>query len=335
MRFLLTLLFFWCTCVCATYKTPVSISELLGGDCAGEVRGQGSWIARLKGGSVFGDGVIATADQKLVDFGSVLGWRWDLSWTKYVGQGPLPTIKIPGKIAVLASQGEGEYYHWLLQVLGRFVILQNASEQYDRVFINVPQARFQSETLGALGMDAKKVLYGLPEYAYQADELIVPAVPNRDGQIDSTVIDYLRNTFLKPEKVLGKRKIYISREDARRRRILNESELWDRLKQKGFERVLLADMTVEAQARLFASADTIVAPHGSGLANLVFADAGTHVIEIHGGHEINPLYGRLSEERKLYYQAVHAGVEGLSEAELADESIRLCPRTLNQILTRI
>jgi hypothetical protein len=68
------------------------------------------------------------------------------------------------------------------------------------------------------------------------------------------------------------KKIYISRSDAKIRRITNEVEIGNLLtSQFGFEIHSLTGMKFSDQVALFASASIIVGPHGAGLANCVFA----------------------------------------------------------------
>jgi capsular polysaccharide biosynthesis protein len=76
------------------------------------------------------------------------------------------------------------------------------------------------------------------------------------------------------------RRIYLSRADAGWRRVLNEPVLMAMLAQRGFESVSLAGMSVREQAALFDAAAWIVAPHGAGLANVVFARPGATLLEI-------------------------------------------------------
>jgi hypothetical protein len=76
------------------------------------------------------------------------------------------------------------------------------------------------------------------------------------------------------------RRIYISRGDATVRRITNEDELIDRLSRFGFEAHQLATLDIEKTVAMFANAEMVVSPHGSGLFNTMFAPTNATVIEI-------------------------------------------------------
>ena len=76
------------------------------------------------------------------------------------------------------------------------------------------------------------------------------------------------------------RKIYISRADASRRRIVNEHDLTAMLSRKGFKEVVLGTLPLRQQLAIINKAETIVMPHGAAGANLFAARKGTTVIEI-------------------------------------------------------
>lgn len=76
------------------------------------------------------------------------------------------------------------------------------------------------------------------------------------------------------------RRFYISRSDARLRRVVNEAEVMAILQPLGFEQVVLKGMPIAQQVRLFREADAIVSPHGAGLAHLAWCRPGTRVFEV-------------------------------------------------------
>ncbi|MFZ1109104.1 MAG: glycosyltransferase family 61 protein [Rhodomicrobium sp.] len=81
----------------------------------------------------------------------------------------------------------------------------------------------------------------------------------------------------------GGRRIYISRNDARLRRVLNEKRLLPMLEALGVERAVLGDLPMERQVALFRQAGIVVAPHGAGLAHIAWCKPGTKVIEFFPG----------------------------------------------------
>jgi hypothetical protein len=75
------------------------------------------------------------------------------------------------------------------------------------------------------------------------------------------------------------RRIYVSRDDARLRRVVNEDEILPRLEMLGFKRVVLKGMPIPRQVQLFRRAEAVVAPHGAGLAHTIWCAPGTKVLE--------------------------------------------------------
>ncbi len=62
------------------------------------------------------------------------------------------------------------------------------------------------------------------------------------------------------------------------RRLLNEEEIASELTPLGFETVFIEDLDMRSQIFLFQRAAWIVAPNGSALLNLVFADPSVRLI---------------------------------------------------------
>jgi len=75
-------------------------------------------------------------------------------------------------------------------------------------------------------------------------------------------------------------KIYLSRTDATRRRMLNEPELIGRLQALGVKPVLMSQLSGPDQLGAVYNADMVIAPHGGALLNLIAARKGTRVIEL-------------------------------------------------------
>jgi capsular polysaccharide biosynthesis protein len=78
---------------------------------------------------------------------------------------------------------------------------------------------------------------------------------------------------------LARRRLYVNRNDARKRRLLNEAELWPLFAAKGFESVSAARLSFREQVALFSKAESIAGPHGAGLSHILFAP-GVKMLEI-------------------------------------------------------
>ncbi len=158
------------------------------------------------------------------------------------------------------------------------------------VLLEMNPPSFQTESLEMLGF--KNLVRIHPHMKVQT--AIVPTVVRREGRISPRAICWLRDEF-RSRMHDGKpgRRIYISRDDADERRIVNERTLVSKLWELGFEEYTLSGMSFSDQVTLFSSADMIVAPHGSGLTNMTWAPPGTPVVEIFGDY-VNPCYMTLA-----------------------------------------
>jgi hypothetical protein len=95
--------------------------------------------------------------------------------------------------------------------------------------------------------------------------------------------------------------VYISRKNARTRRVEQEDEVQKILVSLGFKIYYLETMTFEEQIKLFRSAEIIVGAHGAGLAHLIFCESQTYVVEINCNIEEKNHYAHLATSCKLYY----------------------------------
>ena len=135
-------------------------------------------------------------------------------------------------------------------------------------------------------------------------------------------------------KERGQRRLLLSRASPHVRRVVNEDELLDALLPLGFERITLESLDVKSQARLFADAETVVAPHGAGLTNLMFCSS-TGVVECFssvGAHD--SVYRRLAGLLGLPYAAVMGDTVGeYSLANAAD--MRITPADVVRAATAV
>lgn len=77
------------------------------------------------------------------------------------------------------------------------------------------------------------------------------------------------------------KRIYLSRQGASRRRVANHDAVEALLATHGFTTVRMETLDFREQAALFAGAEAVVAPHGAGLANILFNDGRAGVVELY------------------------------------------------------
>jgi hypothetical protein len=218
-------------------------------------------------------------------------------------------------VAVLSFCASDTYYHWMLDVLPRLELLSKFHGPTIDAYVCKldSNCRFQQDTLHKLGISDSKIIATDSNFHLQAQNLIVPSLVGYTGHAPAWACDYLRNHFLhsdmsKPAKSM--QRIYLSRQQARWRKVENEEEVIRLLRKYHFEIITneLDDMPVSEQADLFHTADYIVGPHGSGLTNVLFCHPHAKVLEFHSPNYVNPLYWVLGNHVEVdYYYLIGEG----------------------------
>ncbi|MDF3056425.1 MAG: hypothetical protein K0R17_640 [Rariglobus sp.] len=271
------------------------------------------FVARLPGGRVFGPGAVLSPDGRSLardistDFGKPFDQHWLLTYAKM-----RPPVRVAGATAVVAvTLGEG-YCHWLLEELPRLLALDGRDTG---TVIAHTGALFIREALESGRFHKTRFLEATRYSHFECDQLIIPGLVGRPGYPTPRVVRLLEEfsgPLHEPAGTWGER-LYITREKAGRRRVSNEAELWRRLEGGGFTKLRLEELSWKDQINAFSHAKVIVAPHGAGLANLVFCRPGVRVVECFNRSYVNPCFGRLAGLGGLDYRPlVSAGSEPLA-----------------------
>lgn len=225
--------------------------------------------------------------------------------------------RLPAAYHLLAGNQEN-YFHWLLEGVSRFdaaefrgygvlglvgddlcLLTPPLDTPWKRQSFDllVPTGLRQGVLAGSATVQAERLIY-IPQLAGGG------VLPHR-GLL--AVFDRMRAAAyaaLRAEPAVPWRKLFISRADSGNRALVNEAEVAALAAAAGFTRVVLGGMPVAEQVRLFAEATHIVAPHGAGLANLVFCRPGTAVCELHMDCYVQWAFRRLAALRGLRYGCV-------------------------------
>ena len=239
-----------------------------------------------------------------------------------------PVHKLSGRVLLLATPGRGQnYFHWLVEGSARLAAAQKIFGDlsgFDHYLISKPYREFHEDLLKRAGVNLDRLVDPNQVGGHvEADHLV--AVSNVREHLYETTLAWLRQRIPEvfEDASTPQRKFFISRSDAHTRRMTNEDELFSRLESLDFEKVVLTGRTLLEQARLFRSAKMVVAPHGAGLANLVFCSAGTKVVELHFPEYCKGLYWRLADVLNLQYGAMMGSPAG--EPSKKDMSLPIGP----------
>lgn len=222
-----------------------------------------------------------------------------------------PDVELSAGFSVCSGINEN-YYHWLILFLGR---LSNESLQVWADEIHCKPTLIFPVFENELQRDCAAILsehYNLPflslskQVSIKTKNLVVSEPMRSGGLVPHPMIreslDVLKNHYYKigdyPEK------IYISRRDTTNRKILNEPLIEEMFKNRGYEVITLAGLSLSDQINYFAHAKKIVGAHGAGLTNICFSEPGTKLLEIQMPNYLNWCYRRLAAICGLDYQHI-------------------------------
>ena len=284
------------------YLSTLRLSEEFIADCSHfckpvmNVQLPGDFVVTLKNGRVYSydasNMAIITNDNYLV---SELSFQWEITIDGHVPpnknkvfqlRGLTKPTKIKGTVFSLLAGGGAKYYyyHWLIDSVARLGLLKQIGlfDTVDYFLVPSYKTRYHKETLSHLGITEDKIIIEDSEPHLQADYLMVTSYTQVEFHHPKWACAFLHDSFTSSNngKVRDKL-IYIPRGDASvNRRVLNEAELIETLKEYGFDIRFLSQTTVPEEAAFFNLAKLVVSAHGSGLTNIVFCEPGTKVIEL-------------------------------------------------------
>jgi capsular polysaccharide biosynthesis protein len=200
--------------------------------------------------------------------------------------------------AVLLCHNAHQIYgHWFMDVLPGALALRDELTGHRRALLAPPLAPWQRASLGILGIaDAASEV--TDEVVWARDLVFSSYLDTGDVLLPSSAA---RRTFAaltgptKPRAEPGGGLLYVSRAGyAANRRMTNEPVLELALAALGYAIVRPEQLSLDRQIALFAAARVIIAPHGSGQANIGFTAPGCIVVDLLLSSVPDPWIYRLS-----------------------------------------
>ncbi|MBM7622194.1 hypothetical protein JOC95_004105 [Bacillus tianshenii] len=269
-----------------------------------------AFVTVLENGRLYGDKdnfAIISPDNSLI---------WDVSrgYEKNAAdhwlfkQEKLPDVESSDETIAIISTVPGwqnNYYHWMFEIISRFHLIKKSGIKVDKYIIPTCSISYQFESLAALDIPREKIIEIHQSFHIKPKNLVIPSMLFH-GLVTTWACNFLREQFLTNEmasihNTQKFERVYISREKADYRKVINEDHVMEILSQYGFIKVKLHDLSFSEKVNIFSSAKYIIAPHDAGLANLVFCNPGTKIIEIFNPRYINPIYCWISNRKSLDY----------------------------------
>ena len=209
-------------------------------------------------------------------------------------------VVMPGTYFLGVIAGDANYAHWVTYTLPAWLYYRERLMDQGVKLVVGQLSKFQTEALALLGIP-NSALFQMPEQVveFESLQLMTPismwCPSSLIANIGQSVARLAGGVDAVP------RRIYLSRRDVDRRRLLNEKAVEKMLALHGFVSVACSELTFAEQVQAFANADIVVGVHGAALGNTLFCQAGARVIEVFPEYCAQPHFRALSDRIGLSY----------------------------------
>lgn len=194
------------------------------------------------------------------------------SFNARLSGGPV-VVKEPS--IVLRQTGAGNYGHWLVDALPRLALLRAHPDLRKLpVYIHAKNMPLAKSTTRLLGDEPPEYRAWHPILTLFEQAWICSPSSRHPLDHHPATIGWLRSAALGiTGPSTATRKLFVDREDASQRRLLNGDEIRTYIESHRFERVNCGWMEVQEQIEKFSQASEIIGISGAALTNVVFAGA--------------------------------------------------------------
>ncbi len=203
------------------------------------------------------------------------------------------------------------YYHWICESIFRLWMVRG---QMDKLILVLPEFYKDADFItGSLEpFNIKNIFYIPIGKSLMVKNICLPQIKPKCDSYNSShvrqVRNFYRNYVLLEKKIVVESfdKLYVSRELAGRRKVMNEDEIIKILKKYGFTIFHPEKFKFLEQVTIFSQVKYLVGAHGSGLTNLLFMEKKTSVLELHKNktNELDhpsPLFWYMAEALEINY----------------------------------
>jgi len=230
-----------------------------------------------------------------ISYQQVKGKFQNIKYNSAIYKGtPYLKKKINGNVLCLTqgASGHTNYFHWLYDILPKIKIYSEKYELTNLDYLYLSRLQeYQKKTLVSLGLRNIKILDAKKYRHFSADKIFAVEHPwynkgyvlEEVNKIPDWVVQWVRKSFLKNSKKFNcSNKIFIDRSESNFNhcQLINNQEVYSFLKELGFTKYKVGQLSWEKQIYLFKNAKIIVGAHGAAFANLAFCSPKTKIIEI-------------------------------------------------------
>ena len=185
------------------------------------------------------------------------------------------------------------YHHWLTEVAPKLFLFEEEIKEGILLFpLSTPN--FIREFLEA---------WEFNNVEFYRDNCFVRKIqvidnPNSGHYDKNLLLEFKKKVLQKVgnQKTGVSNKVYVSRKNSTKRKVLNEKELCNKLERAGFSCIETDKMSLFDEVNIFRSCDYLISLHGAGLTNLLFMPDGSKIVEFF------PQYSRETDLNACYYR---------------------------------
>lgn len=239
---------------------------------------------------------------------------------------PVPVLS--GDSIYLRQFFDGNYGHWLIDLLPRIAIAaQFCDLSQCRIVVTETtggMSRVHRDSLAAFGIKPEQIV-GIRRRPVFFERLHYPLPVSRHPWVKSPrAIEALESL---PERLKVKRdgpkRLYVTRNSDKNRRLTNEREILALLRPLGFVLVEPGKLSFADQVRMFAGAELIVANCGAGLTNLVFSPRGVRVFALTTPFMQDDFFWDLTDLKQGGFFSLHGEADDPARGPKSDFSVEI------------
>ncbi|WP_017733610.1 glycosyltransferase family 61 protein [Nafulsella turpanensis] len=245
-------------------------------------------------------------------------------------------------VFLLTPEAQGNYYHWMVDLLPRLLfVMDNLGDVEERFIILHSSSRpYELHTLRLLNISQARVVRIAPsEIVHVKDLVVADYVPCGEMFPEWKKKLFGRFRRKKLEAVVAKSfgKVYLLRGQQKVRRIIGEEHLIELLWKKGFAIIDLQQLSLEEQMESLENAKIVVAPHGAALTNLVFCKEGTLVVELRSKTNPPEHFSEIAKTCNLRFETISLiPVRNRKKKHLANkENLLLDKQSIEELIEKL
>ena len=199
--------------------------------------------------------------------------------------------------------------HWLFNHFARLHAV--SIKDLGHFIVTSSIGRRQLDLLQFVGIGPEKIVKLRPGILFYARDLRVAPMPWRMEATGTWSLDPDATKFVQSLSSAfwggaKSRRLFLTRNQATRRRLLNEDEIFPIFAEAGFEKVVPESLEIADQIRLAGEAEMIAGVIGAGMLMSSFAPAGTRILEIKAPHMTMDFYREIAQFNNQRYHPIFA-----------------------------